>query len=382
METGLVVGPARNLIDFAKRARETHAGVPPIEVCIATYRRRGSGPEFPFAAAVREAGLPAEVISEKHAFDFGAISQLERIIALRQPHIVQTHNVKSHLFIRLLSAWRSRPWVVFQHGYTNKDLRDRIYNQLDRWTLRKACRVVSVCQAFSGRLQRWGVPASRIVVLHNPVRPFIPPDALDVDATRQELALEPGTFIVLAVGRLSREKGHRDLLEAAAILRGLHPSAPVRFVLVGDGPERRALAARSDELGLQADVTFTGQKHDVRPFYALAGIVVLPSHSEGSPNVILEAMAAGVPVVATAVGGVPEMVTDAVTGLLVPSRNPTALASALARLIADDELRHKLAASASLCVKTKHSQAEYCRSLAGVYQEAISSFCGPNGEGR
>jgi glycosyltransferase involved in cell wall biosynthesis len=379
MEASTVAGPAGNLIDAARWAREPHPDAPATEICIVSYVRSGSGSGESFIAASREAGLPTEVISEEHRFDLGVISRIRGIIARRRPHIIQTHNVKSHLLIRLMKAWRAHPWLVFQHGYTNKGLKDRIYNQFDRWTLRKAFRVVSVCQAFSARLEGWGVPATRIRVLHNPARPYLSPGSSEVEAVRKELDLEPGTFVVLSVGRLSREKGHRDLLEAAAILRDSNPAVPIRFVVVGDGPEREALAVRSERLGLRSVVTLAGQRRDVRPFYALANALALPSHSEGSPNVVLEAMAAGVPVVATAVGGVPEIVTDCVTGLVVSSRKPAAMASALGRVISDEELRRRLAAAGKEYVSSKHSQAEYCRSLIAIYQEAIGAFYGGQG---
>ncbi|HEY1206378.1 MAG: glycosyltransferase [Bryobacteraceae bacterium] len=361
MEARRAAGPARNLIEFAVRAR------PEVELTIATYRRGNDSAAF--LDAIRAAGIEAETIVEKRRFDLGALAQLRELVARRQPDIIQTHNVKSHLLVRWLGLWRQVPWVAFQHGYTATDWKDRLYNQCDRWSLRRAHRLVCVCGAFSERLQRWGVPASRIVVQHNPVERFVAPPPEEMERVRAELGLAGGEFLVVTVGRLSREKGHRDLLEAAAILRARQPESPVRFVIVGDGPERAALEQRSQGLGLEGAVTFAGYQANVRPYYALADVVALPSHTEGSPNVVLEALAARVAVAATRVGGVPEIVTDGETGLLIEKQDPLAMADALARLMADADLRRRLAEAGRQLVTARHSVQAHRRALVRLYSE-------------
>ena len=118
-------------------------------------------------------------------------------------------------------------------------------------------------------------------------------------------------------------------------------------------------------------VIFTGQVNDVHPFYAIADVFVLPSHSEGSPNVLLEAMAANLPVVATAVGGVPEMVADHESALLVPANDPPSLAAAISNMLADKNLALRLATNASTLVDTRFDPETYARSLVKIYREAI-----------
>jgi glycosyltransferase involved in cell wall biosynthesis len=354
MEAKRAVGPARNLIEFAVRAR------PDVELTIATYRRANDSTAF--IDAIRAAGVEAETIVERRRFDPAALAQVRELVARRQPDIIQTHNVKSHLLMRWSGLWRHIPWVAFQHGYTATDWKDRLYNQCDRWSLRRAERLVCVCRAFGDRLERRGIPASRIVVQHNPVAAFVPPPPEELERVRAELALAGGEFLVVTIGRLSHEKGQRDLLEAAAILR-----PPARFVIVGDGPERAALEQRSRELGLEDAVTFTGYQANVRPYYALAHVVAVPSHTEGSPNVVLEAMAAGVAVAATRVGGVPEIVTDGETGLLAPRQDPNAMAAALTTLRADPALRRRLAEEGKRLVTAKHSLESHRQALVSLY---------------
>ena len=142
---------------------------------------------------------------------------------------------------------------------------------------------------------------------------------------------------MISVGRLSQEKGHIDLIDAMArVQASFKDGRPLRLVIVGDGPERLAIDGRIKELGLGDVVISAGFQSEVAPFYQIAHVAVLPSHSEGSPYALLEAMAAGVPVVATTVGGVPEIATHDKTALLVSRNNPTELAASVCR--ASEEL--------------------------------------------
>jgi glycosyltransferase involved in cell wall biosynthesis len=177
------------------------------------------------------------------------------------------------------------------------------------------------------------------------------------------------------VGRLSHEKGHLDFLEALAALkrRGVNFHA----LIVGEGPERAPIERLRARLQLTAAVTLGGQQNDVRPYYAAATLYVMPSHSEGSPNALLEAMAAGKPVVASEVGGIPEIVTGGRNGLLTPPRNPQALAGAIERLLKDPLEAARLAENAARETERFTYQA-YHRALAGVYQRVLDqSGAGP-----
>jgi glycosyltransferase involved in cell wall biosynthesis len=148
-----------------------------------------------------------------------------------------------------------------------------------------------------------------------------------------------GERIVLTVGRLSQEKGHADALRVFRLLRDRMPAQPLRLLIVGDGPERRRLGALAGRLGLAQSVIFAGHQDHIAPFYAAADVFLLASHSEGSPNVLLEAMSAGLPVVATRVGGVPELAENGEEALLEDRGDHEALADAVLRLLTDQDLR-------------------------------------------
>ncbi len=370
-EAAAAAGPGRNLLDFSLHALSPPPGLPRIEVTIATYLR-GNQTTSLFVDAVRRAGVPLEVLRERRRFDLDVLPQLRALLERCRPDILQTHHVKSHFLVRLAGLWRRYPWVAFNHGYTAVDWKDRLYTRLDRWSLPKARRVVVVCKPLARQMESYGVRPGRIFVRHNPARPYSPPPPDAIERTRAEAALPPGAKVVLSIGRLSREKGHADLLDAFSILRQRHPGLSVRLLLVGDGRERAALERQSERLRLGDLVHFAGYRSDVRPYYSLAHVLALPSHSEGSPNVVLEALCAGVPVVAAAVGGVPEMIRDGATGRLVPTRNPAALAGALAEVLDCPELACRLSAAGREAVARDYPFTAYAQSLACLYRDILS----------
>jgi glycosyltransferase involved in cell wall biosynthesis len=364
MESSEVSGPAKNLIQLAA----TPSGEPGLRFSIVTFQRAGA-PENKFAEAARKAGVDVHVLAEKYAFDTAPLRELKNLVDHLRPDIIQSHNIKSHLFVRLLRLHRRYPWIVFQHGYTNIDFKDRIYNRIDRWTLPAAHRVVAVCGAFAERLKKNGLPKNIIRVQHNSVKPFEPLLPEPVSALQDQLNLA-SRLVILAVGRLSYEKGHADLLQAAEILHS-EPGLPEwAMVLVGDGPERNPLQTLARELGVESRIRFAGHHADIRAYYQLADVLSLPSHTEGSPNVVLEAMAAGLPVVACSVGGVPEIVIPGQTGLLVPPGDPRAMAASLGQVMRDPLLRKQLAEAARSRSAAYSPEARY-QSLLSMYLEFV-----------
>jgi glycosyltransferase involved in cell wall biosynthesis len=364
MEASSVTGPAKNLIGFARRAR------PSVELAVATFRR-ASVPDQGLLPALAEARIPVKLIDEAGMGDPLVISRLLALLRAERPDIIQTHNTKSHFLLRVVGRARRAPWIAFHHGFTNRDRKDRFHNRLGKWALQGADRVVTVCDAFRSDLRAAGVPEQRISLRHNFVLPFIPPAAEEVEALRARLGIPAGTTVMLAVGRLSREKGHADLLEALALLKSSNPIPDFRLVVVGEGPERENLERQRRALGLEGAVLMLGQQADVGPFYALAGLAVLPSHSEGSPNVLLEAMAAGLPTVATDAGGIVEIAADGGTAVIVRMRDPRALADGIRRVWSDHQLARRLGSQAKV-VAAQFTPEAYVESMIEIYRAALS----------
>src|SRR5262249_31791765 len=163
-----------------------------------------------------------------------------------------------------------------------------------------------------------------------------------IEQVRARYGVRAGEIVVLSIGRFSREKGHIELVGAASEMTRARPDLRFHFLLAGDGAERQRVSNAAGSLG--CPFTFAGHVPDVMPLLGAADVFVLPSYSEGSPNVLLEAMAAGVPIVSSNVGGVPETVENERSALLVPPRDPRALAAAILRVADEAELSSRLRA--------------------------------------
>ncbi len=366
IEAATVTGPAKNLLQFGALAR-SHEYDPAVDLSIAVFRR-GNEPSI-FEDAVAAARLPLYRIPERGRFDRAVLSRLAALARELRPDIIQTHAVKAHFLIRQAGLDRVAPWIAFHHGYTCPTLTMRIYNQFDRWSLRAARRIVTVSVPFRDELIRRGAPAARIEIVHNAIHAGgQAPDAAETAALRARLGIPEKRPVVLIVGRLSREKDHRALLEAVHRLRGeLDP----HLLIVGDGPERGRIEAQIRALGMDGAVTFTGQTPSAEPYYALAGVAVLSSISEGSPNALLEAMAFRAPIVATNVGGIPEIVEHGKSALLVPPSDAQQLADAIRRILRQPEEARRLSCRAYELAATRHTPEARVRRLIGIYREVI-----------
>lgn len=381
LEASTINGAARSILNFCEglHCLQEEPQLPRVALSVATFHRGVHGPrESPneFVESVRKRGIPVHVIPERFRFDTHVLSEVRQLIERVSPHVVQTNNVKSHFLIKKAAIHRKSTWIACHHGYTATDWKVRCYNQFDRWSLRSAKCVITACRAFAGELLSAGVSKERIRVIHNAARIPAPPPPEEIARLRERFDIDGHTRVLLAVGRLSREKGHRDLIHAMHRLRGLRPNLKCKLVLVGFGPEKDSLTAEVQRLALRSQVTFAPDEKDVMPFFHMADAFVLPSHSEGSPHVIFEAMAAGTPLIATCVGGIPEIVKDGETGILVPPNQPAGLASAIMRVMDVYAGAKSRAESAKELAHKKFSLAAYARSIVNIYVETLFSGTG------
>jgi glycosyltransferase involved in cell wall biosynthesis len=211
-----------------------------------------------------------------------------------------------------------------------------------------------------------GFPPGAMGVIHNGIDVGPLPSAADRQAVRRDLGVDDDALVVGTIARLDPVKHLDALLEAAARARTIHP-LPVVAVVIGDGPERGVLEQRAAALDLGDHVRFLGRRDDARRWLAGMDVYVNASVSEGISLTILEAMAAGLPVVATRVGGTPEIV-DAASGVLVPARDVPALADALVALGADPARRRELGAAARARVESAFSLDRMVAAYRGMYE--------------
>lgn len=254
---------------------------------------------------------------------------LATVLARFPAQVVHTHGYRADLLAGWAARRAGRVRVSTLHGFTGGDWKNRLYERLQLRALRGYDAVVAVSAPIVTRLTGLGFPAAQIALIPNGWAPHVLP--LSRGEARAALGLPASGVLLGWVGRLSREKGADVFLEALARLDGTEAVG----VLIGDGRERRGLEEAARRLGLQSRLRWLGLRPAAGRYMAAFDVFVLSSRTEGTPIALLEAMAAGVPVVATAVGGVPGVVADEKEALLVASENPVALAQALVRSLAD-----------------------------------------------
>lgn len=317
-------GPERQMLGLARALPDE------VETSFASFSENGRCQAF--LNEVEHAGFSAHKLVHDSPHLFKCVREVAEVLRERQADILITHGYKSNLLGRIAARRVSIPIISVSRGWTGENLKVRLYDSLDKFHLRFMDRIVCVSQGQADRVYRTDVAPGRVRVIRNGARleAFADPDPAYRGLLR-ELAGGAGP-IVLAAGRLSPEKGFHVLVESARLV----PSA--RFILLGDGAERSRLENRVRELGLGERFCLPGFRKDLDALIPWADVVVLPSFTEGLPNVALEASAAGVPVVATAVGGTPEVVEDGVTGHLVPSGDAGALAEKITHLLNNNRL--------------------------------------------
>jgi len=375
IEGDKVSGPAKNVLEFCRIARTTDSG-PSVQISIATFQRlsKGSaavaGEKTELVMAARQNGVPIFVIPERFPFDVRVIAGLNDLARQLGPDLIETHAVKSHVVTSISGVGKKIPWIAFHHGYTQTDAKLRFYNSLDRWALRAPAQIVTVSRASQQQLAERGIRKSNIIAFHNAVNPSSPWKRVlgpELNRKKIELGISPDDRVVLCIGRLSREKAQADLISALSHLQRMKPQVPVQVIFLGEGPERARIEQAARSAGLQDRVRLLGYCSHVHRYYEVADVVAIPSTSEASPNVLLEAMAACVPVVATSVGGIPEMVTHEETALLVEPRSPAAMAHALHRLLHNDELSRTLVQRARKLIEKRFSPEGRAQFLTDLY---------------
>ena len=289
------------------------------EVHVAAVLDRAS-PNHPLLDMLVAGGVTAHpIVLPARAYwrERAAIRQLCRRL---RPDVVHTHGYRPDVVDAGVARRLGIPAVTTVHGFTGGDWKNRLYERLQRRAYRKFDAVVAVSRAIAEQLIRDGVPPHRVHVVPNAWQQTTP--LLDRAAARRVLGVSEDGFLVGWAGRLSGEKGPDVLLDALLHLTDL----PLTASVMGNGRECKALAARARRLGVERRVRWHGIVHDAARLFSAFDVFVLSSRTEGTPIVLFEAMGTGVPIVATRVGGVPDVVSP-VEAALVPPGDPSALAA-------------------------------------------------------
>ena len=287
--------------------------------------------DLEFLRSLRECGVEVRLVRVGPHEYWGERRAIARLCARLQPDVVHTHGYRPDVLDAGAARRLGIPVVTTVHGYTGGSWRNRLYERLQRRALRRFDAVVAVSQPLADALTQDGVPRDRVHLIRNAWAGSEP--LLDRGAARRALGEGRdgnGALRIGWVGRLSEEKGPDVFLEALGRMR----HQPWTACVLGDGPARPALEARAAALGLTGRVHWHGSVRGAESVYRAFDVFVLSSRTEGTPIALFEAMASRVPIVATAVGGVPDVVSPAEAWLVAPE-DPNALAAAVAAVLQD-----------------------------------------------
>jgi glycosyltransferase involved in cell wall biosynthesis len=324
-----------------------------------------SNPNLQFYEAARNESLESHLIPCKGQMDPRAVATIRELVTQTGVDVVHAHGFKADIYVYFALRGRSVPFVSTCHTWYDNDLLVTLYGKVDRLVLRGFARVVAVSDEVRQRLLEAGVRAEKIRMVRNGIdlRPF--------DGAHPSLRGDGTTLLVGLVGRLSWEKGVDNFLRAAARVLADFPGA--KFVVVGEGPDQEKLDRLIDELKIRNGVAMAGRREDMPAVYASLDIMVSSSRQEGLPMAILEGMASSLPLVASAVGEVPTVVADGVTGLLVPADDVERLAASILELLRDQAMRKRFGAAARKLVEDEYSAARMTADYLRVYEEAIAA---------
>jgi glycosyltransferase involved in cell wall biosynthesis len=361
ISTKIIGGPGKGLLQLIPGLNSGNCAKP--IVCI--FKKRGEGDSL-FVSACKQRGINVIPLLQRFNFDPQPFLQLIRLIREQKMDIIQTHGYKESFFGFILKWITRKRWICFLHGTTEENLKVRLYHTLDKFLARFSDRIVSVSQELAERI----VPRRyfyKVRIVENAVEPNKSKvNPLIVAEWKRRFGIEKSNIIV-CVGRLSPEKGQDVLLDAA---RGLVNSGlNFQIVLAGNGPSRRNLERKCFQLNLRDHIKFLGQRKDMDMVYAASDILALPSFKEGMPNVILEAMAHGLPIVATRVGSIPEILKNGVDAILVPSGNAAALQTALEDLLRNPEKARFYGEAAAKVLFPRFSVAYRVEKMENIYRE-------------
>ncbi len=325
-----VSGPERQTVQVGRALRQRGHEV---EIGILLVERPEPAEQTTLGMLARQHNIPVSGLPVRARFDlFRSVREFREFVLRLQPEVVCAQSYRAGIVSALA---RCAPTVAWTAGWTSVNLKVRLYEWLDRQLLRRHGAVVIVSEAQRQEVLAVGVPADRVFRIPTVVDFEQIPEPYNRGHVRWQLGLVGEPRLIGVVARLSAEKGHRYALQSLARVRDKVEG--VRLLIVGDGAERDNLQRLAEELGVSSLTCFTGERSDARQIIGALDLLVLPSLTEGIPNVVLEAFAYRVPVVATAVGGVPELVKHGETGWLVPPRDPSALAQAIVEALSNPE---------------------------------------------
>ena len=360
--SNLVGGPEKQILHHAQDMQDTD-----YQLSIGSFHDLKDRPEVLVAAEQRN--IPTVCLPGGVRLDL--VHHLSRILSERKVSLLCTHGFKANV-VGYLSARRTgTPHVAFVRGFTAENRRVRFYEMLERQALKRADRVACVSESQAQQIaQIRGRRRAPVVVKNAMLLPYSrqqdrPP------VSRNELSIPRSAFVFGSVGRLSIEKGHRFMVSAFHKLCAQAPvGAQLYLIIVGNGKEEQPLKQQATQLGIREQIHFAGFQGSPTEWMQMMDCLVQPSLTEGTPNTVLEALCLKLPVIASAVGGVPDLIVDGRNGLLVPAADVDQMTAAMKKMWLSPDLRNQLAAGAEDLLQ-EYSPAYQRQRLIDVYDEVF-----------
>jgi glycosyltransferase involved in cell wall biosynthesis len=329
--------------------------------------------EFSIDRRADELGVDYIEIQERHSYDPAIWTKLRKLVRDRRPHIVHGHEYKTNVLAWLLAKVEPVIPLSTVHGWFGRDTwRERLYYGIDRRVLARFERLIAVSGPLADQLVAAGCRRDRVTVVPNGIdhKLFVRVPGRR-EEVRRSLGIAGDDIIIGAVGRLEAQKRFDVLMEAVALVRRHRPRA--RLFVAGAGGLQEELAAVHHRLALGDACVMLGHRTDIAALHHAFDVFVQASDREGSPNVVLEAMALGTPIIATDVGGTGDLITDGVHGLIVPSGSRDALANAIDRVLDDWPATEARAVAARRRIEDEFSFDRRMDRVEAIYEQLVSS---------
>lgn len=359
----LVGGPEKQILHHAKDMQKSD-----YEIAVGTFDDGNERPEILVAADkmnIATVCLPGGVRPD-------LVLDLSRELRKRKGWLLCTHGFKANVVGYLAARFTRTSHVAFLRGFTAENGRIRFYEALERQALKRAERVVCVSRKQAEEIARLRPGRKPPIVVKNAMLPPYERVLGREPVSRAGLGIPEDAFVFGSVGRLSPEKGHRFMVAAFQNLCAENPAAKLHLIVVGDGVEMAPMERQAEQLGVRDRVYFAGTQGSPSEWMRLFDCLVQPSLTEGTPNAVLEAMCLRVPVVATAVGGVPDLIADGKNGLLAAPADVAGLTNAMRRMMDSPELRNRCIVGEDELTR-EYSPAYQRQRLIEVYEDVFES---------
>jgi L-malate glycosyltransferase len=329
--------------------------------------------EGTMAEDLRAEGFAVQVLGRREGLDWHCALRLAKIFDEERVDLVHAHQYGPFFYAMLARLLERRPAVLFtEHGRHFPDFPRPKRKMVNRLLLESRDRVVGVGQAVRlAVIRNEGIPAARVGMIYNGIDapPVGETNGFDRNAVLNELGCRQGDFVILQVARLDYLKDHATAVRMMKRLVIDFPNA--KLLLVGDGVEKQAIKQLIEAHGVGENVRLLGLRQDIGRLLKAADLFLLTSISEGIPLTVIEAMAAGLPVVATRVGGMAEVVVHGETGLLGPSGDDAAMAALVDQLVRNEELRRQMGLRGQMRARSEFSESRMHARYLDLYREML-----------